>query len=223
MASKEAAASLTAGGKTMTRVVLLRRGRKPGLAKHRDKLIRRVPTMDVVDQLIPRRAIDIDMDVYQRIRACHEELRNDRARLLLDYVASHTQKIFWDFQEALSLVSCEDLAIRREDVDEVAESFSAMELSAAAAPCQPKKPRPASVENVIEELKSRYRKREGSFSGWAHSAQSRVSRRDSREYLFAKRGGLERPVWLWWPKTAFPDEQPGRHGRLGGGTGGPVQ
>ena len=159
MASKEAAASLTAEEDHDQSGPIVP-WQKAWLAKHRDKLIRRVPTMDVVDQLIPRRAMDIDMDVYQRIRACHEELRNDRARLLLDYVASHTQKIFWDFQETLTLVSCGDLAIRPEDEEEVAESFSAMELSAAAAPCRPpRKPRPASVDHVIEELKSRYRRR----------------------------------------------------------------
>ena len=157
MASKEAAASLTAE-EDHDQCGPIAPWQKAWLAKHRDKLIRRMPTMDVVDQLIPRRAMDIDMDVYQRICACHEELRNDRARLLLDYVASHTQKIFWDFQEALTLLSCGDLAVRQ-DVDEVAESFSAMELSAAAAPCRPKKPRPASVDHVIEELKSRYRRR----------------------------------------------------------------
>ena len=160
MASKEASASLTAE-EDHDQSGPVAPWQKAWLAQHRDKLIRRVPTMDVVDQLIPRRAMDIDMDVYQRIRACHEELRNDRARLLLDYVASHTQKIFWDFQEALTLVSCGDLAVRREDAGELAESFSAMELrrSAAAAPCRLKKPRPASVDHVIEELKSRYRKR----------------------------------------------------------------
>ena len=135
---------------------------KAWLAKHRDTLILRVPTMDVVDRLIQRHAIDTSMDVYQRIRACHEELRNERARLLLDYVASHTRNIFWDFQEALVLESCRDLAVLRGDVQEVAASFSALEQSAPAAPCQPmnsKKPRPASVEKAIEELKSRYRER----------------------------------------------------------------
>ena len=159
MASKEAVASLTAEEKDHDQSGPIVPWQKAWLAKHRDKLIRRVPTVDIVDQLIPRRAMDIEMDVYQRIRACNEELRNDRARLLLDYVASHTMKIFWDFQEALTLVGCGDLAIRREDVQEVAESFSASELSAAAAPCRPKKPRAASVEYVIEELKSRYRQR----------------------------------------------------------------
>ena len=133
---------------------------KAWLAKHRDTLILRVPTMDVVDRLIQRHAIDTSMDIFQCISACHEALRNERARLLLDYVGSQTQRIFWDFQEALVLESCRDLAVRRGDVQEVVESFSAMELSAAAAPCQPaKKPRPASVEKAVEEMKSRYRER----------------------------------------------------------------
>ena len=59
---------------------------KAWLARFRDELIRRMPTVDIVDQLVQRGAIDIGMDAYQRIRACHEELRNERARLLLDYV-----------------------------------------------------------------------------------------------------------------------------------------
>ena len=56
---------------------------------------------------------------------------------------------------------CSDLALRPEGlgVPMVEESFSNLELSAAAAPCRPPRPRPASVEHVIEELKSRYRKR----------------------------------------------------------------
>ena len=133
---------------------------KAWLARYRDELIRRMPTVDVVDQLVHRGAIDTGMDAYQRIRACHEELRNERARLLLDYVTSQTQKIFWDFQDALTMQHCRDLALRPGDVQVVEESFSNLELSAAAAPCRrPRRPRPASVEHVIEELKSRYRKR----------------------------------------------------------------
>ena len=133
---------------------------KAWLNRHRDELIRRVPTMDVVDQLIPRRAIDPDMDVYQNIDACHEKKRNERARLLLNYIASQTRKIFWDFQEALILVGCGDLAIRREDAVALMESFSAMELSASSSSCSSaKKRRPPSVELVIEKLKKRYRKR----------------------------------------------------------------
>ena len=133
---------------------------KAWLAKHRDNLILRVPTMDVVDQLIQRHAMDTSMDIFQRISACHEALRNDRARLLLEYVASQTQKTFWDFQETLVSESCKDLAVRRGDVQEVVEGFSEVELSAAAEPRRPKtKPPPASVENVTEQLKTRYRKR----------------------------------------------------------------
>ena len=133
---------------------------KAWLNRHRDELIRRVPTMDVVDQLIPRRAIDPDMDVYQNIDACHEKKRNERARLLLNYIASQTRKIFWDFQEALILVGCGDLAIRREDAVGLMERFSVMELSASSSSCSAaKKRRPASVELVIEKLKKRYRKR----------------------------------------------------------------
>ena len=159
MATKEAAASLLSEEDDDENGPL-EPWQKAWLAKHRDKLILRVPTMDVVDRLIQRHAIDTSMDIFKRICACHEALRNDRARLLLDFVTSQTQKIFWDFQEALVLESCGDLAVRRGDVQEVVESFSDMELSAAAAPCRQKtKPPPASVENVIEQLKSRYRKR----------------------------------------------------------------
>ena len=133
---------------------------KAWLAKHRDTLILRVPTMDVVDRLIQQHAMDTSMDVYQRIRACHEELRNERARLLLDYVASHTQKIFWDFQEALTLESCRDLAVRRGDAQTVATSFSAVKRPRISSqPSAKRKPCPASVEKAIEELKSRYRQR----------------------------------------------------------------
>ena len=133
---------------------------KAWLSRHRAELIRRMPTMDVVDQLIPRRAIDPDMDVYQNIDACHEKKRNERARLLLDFIGSRTRKIFWDFQEALILVGCGDLAIRREDAAAVMERFSVMDLSASSSSCSAaKKRRPASVELVIEKLKKRYRKR----------------------------------------------------------------
>ena len=133
---------------------------KAWLSRHRDELIRRVPTMDVVDQLVPRRAIDPDMDVYQNIDACHERKRNERTRLLLDYIASETQKIFWDFQAAMILVGCGDLAIRREEAAAVIERFSAMEMSASSSSCSAAKKRhPAPVELVIEKLKRRYRKR----------------------------------------------------------------
>ena len=56
---------------------------KAWLSRHRDDLVRRVPTMDVVDQLIPRRAIDPDMDVYQNIDACHERKRKRTSSLAL--------------------------------------------------------------------------------------------------------------------------------------------
>ena len=132
---------------------------KAWLARHHVELIRRVPTADVVDRLIQRGAMDTSMDVYQRIRACHEELRNDRARLLLDYVVSSPNKVFWDFQEALKSESCGDLAIRRADVPTLKESCSAVKRPAISPSCDAKRrPRPASVEKVIEKLKSRYRK-----------------------------------------------------------------
>ena len=118
--------------------------------------------MDVIDRLITRHAIDPAMDVYQNIRACHEEKRNERARLLLDYIASQTQKIFWDFQKALTLETCSELAIRQEDAEAVAGRFSAMKrtMDASSGSCAKKtKRRPASVELVIEKLKKRYRKR----------------------------------------------------------------
>ena len=135
---------------------------KAWLARHRDELVRRVPTADVVDRLITRHAIDPGMDVYQNIRACHEEKRNERARLLLDYIASQTQKIFWDFQKALTLETCSDLAIRSEDAEAVAGRFSAMKRSvdtSSGSGAKKTKRRPASVELVIEKLKKRYRKR----------------------------------------------------------------
>ena len=99
------------------------------LSRHRNELIRRMPTMDVVDRLIQRGAIDTDMDAYQEIRACHELLINERARLLLKFVALQTVKIFWDFQAALILEGCGDLAVRREDATTMMESFSAAELA----------------------------------------------------------------------------------------------
>ena len=140
------------------RVVIWRLGRK------HDELVRRVPTMDVVDRLITRHAIGPGMDIYQNIRACHEEKRNERARLLLDYIASQTQKIFWDFQQALMLETCSDLAIGQEDTEAVAGRFSAMKRSvdASSGSCAKKarrRPDPTSVELVIETLKKRYRKR----------------------------------------------------------------
>ena len=142
--------------------------RRAWLERHRDELVRRVPTMDVVDRLITLHAMEPEMDVYQNIRACHEERRNERARLLLDYIASQTDKIFWDFQKALMLETCSDLAVRQDDVQAVARRFSVLELSRSTAPassgfCAKKKKKlkgcPASVELVIEELKKRYRKR----------------------------------------------------------------
>ena len=124
--------------------------------------------MDVVDRLITLHAIDPGMDVYQNIRACHEEKRNERARLLLDYISSEAQTVFWKFQDALVCEACGDLATRRDDHDvgSVAESFSVLELprSTTSVECSNsramrKKSRPASVELVIEKLKKRYRKR----------------------------------------------------------------
>ena len=137
------------------------------LRRHRQELIRRVPTMDVVDRLIVRGAIDPGMDVYQRIRACHEELRNERAALLLDFVASQPQKVFWDFQAALGLEMCADLALQRNDVQAAIESFTAVELAASA--CAGRKTGlPPPVEVVITRLKTRYRKRKiTSLSGHA--------------------------------------------------------
>ena len=96
---------------------------KAWIDHYRDELIRRVPTVDVVDRLIERRAIDPSMDVYQDIHACHEQQRNARARLLLDYVSSQTRKVFWDFQEVLALETCGDLAIRKDDEPTLEERF----------------------------------------------------------------------------------------------------
>ena len=111
MAAKEVSDSLSESEKDDEESSPLAPWQKAWLSRHRDELLRRVPTMDVVDQLIPRRAIDPDMDVYQNIDACHEKKRNERARLLLDFIGSRTRKIFWDFQAALILVGCGDLAI----------------------------------------------------------------------------------------------------------------
>ena len=136
---------------------------KAWLARHRSELVQQLPTMDVVDRLITQHAIDPGMDIYQNIRACHEEKRNERARLLLDYIASQAQNVFWEFQKALMLEPCRHLAIQQEDVEEVTGSFSVLELSTASASsgsCAKKtNGRPASVELVIEKLKKRYRKR----------------------------------------------------------------
>ena len=137
---------------------------KAWLARYRDELVRRVPTVDVVDRLIGRGAIDPSMDVYQEIHACHAEKRNMRARLLLDYVSTQSRKVFWEFQEVLALENCGDLAVRKEDESTVAESFRPNEAglpsrNTAAGSCTKKKTRPAAVEKVIKKLKKRYRKR----------------------------------------------------------------
>ena len=142
MASKEAAASLLSEKfEDDDENGPLEPWQKAWLAKHRDKLILRVPTMDVVKRLLQRHATDPMMDIFLRTYVSVEGLTGvERARLLLDFVVSQTQKTFWDFQEALQVQeSCKDLAVRREDVQELVERFSVTELSAAAAPCRPKK------------------------------------------------------------------------------------
>ena len=162
MAGKAAASSLPSDGED-ERSCRLVPWQKAWLAHYREELVRRVPTMAVVDRLIQRRAMDTGTDVlvYQNIRACHEEKRNERARLLLDFIATQTQKTFWYFQTALMLESCSDLAVRQEDEKAVAESFAVLDLSepACSDSSVKRKQRPASVELVIEKLKKRYRKR----------------------------------------------------------------
>ena len=127
------------------------------LIRHREELVRRIPTIEIIDRLIARQALDPGGDVYQNIRACHEEKRNERARLLLDYIASQNAKVFWDFQDSLSLFHCGHLAVQREDEQIVSRNFSAKERSAVVR--RKKEQPPVSVFKVIEKLKKRYRKR----------------------------------------------------------------
>ena len=129
MAGKESPASLSESEKDDEESSPLEPWQKAWLSRHCDNLVRRMPTLDVVDHLIERGAMDVGMDVYQRIEACHSELHNERARLLLDYIAFQTRKVFWDFQASLTVVRCADLAVRREDTVAAMERFSAAELA----------------------------------------------------------------------------------------------
>ena len=82
------------------------------LNRHRRQLISRMSTMDIIDVLIEKGSIDTDQDAYQNIAACHYQQRNERARLLLDFLLSrsNTQDHFWDFQAALLETGLGDLS-----------------------------------------------------------------------------------------------------------------
>ena len=119
-------------------------------------------TMDVVEQLIPRGCIDPEMDVYQRIQACPKEMKNERARLLLDFLASQTQAFFWEFQAALGNTECRYLAVGHGDEQAFAQTVSVQELSLVSAD---EEDCPPAVVKLTSKLKERYRTMEGPALG----------------------------------------------------------
>ena len=127
---------------------------KVWLGRHRQELMRRLRTMDVIEHLIPGGSIDPDMDVYQRIRACPKEMRNERARLLLDFVALQTQAFFWVFQAALADTGCGHLAVGRDDEQVLAQAVSVRELSLVSVN---EENCPPAVVKLTSKLKKRYR------------------------------------------------------------------
>ena len=126
------------------------------LNRHRRQLISRMSTMDIIDVLIEKGSIDTDQDAYQNIAACHYQQRNERARLLLDFLLarSNTQDHFWDFQAALSETGLGDLAVKREDEQRLAQTFDTDSRISSSE----NRELPASVVKVVDELKKRYRK-----------------------------------------------------------------
>ena len=129
---------------------------KAWLNRHRRQLISRMSTMDIIDVLIEKGSIDTDQDAYQNIAACHYQQRNERARLLLDFLLSrsNTQDHFWDFQAALLETGLGDLAVKREDEQRLAQTFDTDSRIASTE----NRALPASVVKVVDELKKRYRK-----------------------------------------------------------------
>ena len=120
---------------------------KAWLSDHRRELIRRMATMEVADLLIEQRVMNTDMDAYQEIRACHEEKRNERARLLLDFVASRSPAVFEHFLQAVATTG----------LDEITRSFSAVELATAPSrSTEHDDDLPASVVQLAREQEERF-------------------------------------------------------------------
>ena len=94
------------------------------LQRYRNDLILRMDTMPVMDLLITLGWMSPLQDDYQNIRACHEEKRNERARLLLHFVDGQSSECFWGFQEALAKSGCKDLAAKRGDEPELVKEYS---------------------------------------------------------------------------------------------------
>ena len=116
------------------------------LSRHHDELVKRMPIMEVVDRLVERQAINTFEDVYQEVAATHQ-LPLERTRILLDHIASQTQQLFWDFQEALALVGCSDLAIRQEDSAMMEERFTTAEHADVT---QRTSPNPALTSGAVD-------------------------------------------------------------------------
>ena len=155
MASKEASSSLPEkdGPGDERR---LRAWQIAWIRRHSEKLVERMSTMDIVDQLTEKERMKERADIYQKIDS-QATIPNERARLLLGFIATQRSACFWDFQEALAADgACSDFAIARKDEEVVAESFSAEELMAAIYSAWIEG-RPASVVIVNRKLKGRYR------------------------------------------------------------------
>ena len=155
MASKEASSSLPEkdGPGDGRR---LRAWQMAWIRRHSEKLVERMSTMDIVDQLTEKGRMKERADIYQKIDS-QATIPNERARLLLGFIATQSSACFWDFQEALAADgACSDFAIARKDEEVIAESFSAEELMAAFYSAW-KEGRPASVVTVNRKLKGRYR------------------------------------------------------------------
>ena len=147
--------------------------------------VRRMRTMDVVEHLISGGSIDPDMDVYQQIRACPNEMRNERARLLLDFIALQTQAFFWEFQAALTDTGCGYLAVRQDDEQMLAQAVSVQELSLVSVDeddCPQSRCGEAGVQ-AEETLQSG-----GNTSTWRGGWLSTgIFGRDQSDHLFAER------------------------------------
>ena len=155
MASKEASSSLpwSDGFGDERR---LRSWQMAWIRRHSEKLIEQMSTMDIVDQLTEKGRMKERTDIYQKIDS-QATIPNERARLLLGFIATQTSACFWDFQEALAADGgCSDFAIARKDEEVIDKSFSAEELSAAFYTAWIES-RPASVVTVNRKLKGRYR------------------------------------------------------------------
>ena len=154
MASKEASSSLPEkdGPGDARR---LRAWQMAWIRRHSEKL-ERMSTIDIVDQLIEKGRMKERADIYQKIHS-QAMIPNERARLLLGFIATQSSACFWDFQEALAADgACSDFAIARKNEEVITESFSAEELMAAFYSAWIEG-RPASVVTVNRKLKGRYR------------------------------------------------------------------